>query len=186
MFRLTRQNAQLLFFFIFDLVLACAAPVEATDFFLRPTSLTMVDDWTPSLSFFVSNPTDRTIVLKVETHAKEDAASTMSAETLALKATPTEVVLKPGSRRVISLNYRSNQKQEMGDYQIVVEQLPIIYLKPHETNLPKTMIVTRYEADIKIRQHGNSEAYALNGLGQRLEGTTAMPSNGNNKVAVGD
>ncbi len=157
-------------------MLAASTPyyVQATDFYLRPKSLSMVDDWTPKLSFFVSNPGDRTIVLKVDTLAAEKPGEANGSKTLALQATPAEVVLRPGGRRVISLDVSKLPKEQVIDYQLVVEQLPIIYLKPHETNLPKTMAVTRYVADIRVRPRTNAKPYALTGFGLHADRTVAM------------
>lgn len=134
----------------------------------------MVEDWTPKLSFFVSNPSDRTIVLKVDTFAAEKPGEAMESKALTLQATPAEVVLRPGGRRVISLDVSKLPTQQVIDYQLVVEQLPIIYLKPHESNLPKTMAVTRYVADIKVRPRTDAKSYALTGFGLHAERAMTM------------
>lgn len=151
------------------LVSIFSLPAGATDFFLRPTNISMIDDWTPQLSFFVSNPSDRTIVLKVETrHTRTVLASTQPDE-IALKALPAEIVLKAGERKIIRLDYTPGSYQSSLHYEVLVEQLPIIYLKPGDDNMPETMLVTRYVAEVEVRRRKSRQQYAMTAFDRNLE-----------------
>lgn len=146
-----------------------AAPAGATDFFLRPTNLSMVEDWTSQLSFFVSNPSDRTIVLQVETRRTRTVLASAKPEEVALKALPAQIVLGAGERKVIRLDYDPRKYQSSGHYEVVVEQLPIIYLKPGDDAMPDTMLVTRYVAEVEVRQRKSRKQYAMTGFGRDFE-----------------
>lgn len=142
---------------------------SSTDFFLRPTSLSMVEDWTPQMSFFVSNPSDRTIVLKVDTRQRGPALASDTTEEVALKAFPAEIVLKAGERKIIRLDYVRGRMPLSNHFEVVVEQLPILYLKPGEEELPETMLVTRYVAEVEVRPRATRSRYAMTGFGRASE-----------------
>ena len=154
----------------------CLAPtsVSGTDFFLRPTSLSMVEDWTPAMSFFVSNPSDRTIVLRVDTRERGPVLASETAEEIALTALPAEIVLRAGDRRIIRLDYIPDRMDGSKHFEVIVEQLPIIYLKPGEDTLPETMLITRYVADVEVRPRTSRSLYAMTGFGRAFE--TNRPS----------
>ncbi len=139
------------------------------DFFLRPTSLSMVEDWTPQMSFYVSNPGDRTIVLKIDTRRRGAVLASDQPEEVPLKALPAEIVLKSGERKVIRLDYIPDKAFRSNHFEVVVEQLPIIYLKPGEDELPETMLVTRYVAEVEVRPRKTRSQYAMTGFGRALE-----------------
>ena len=155
------------------LVSGVCQSASATDFFLRPTNLSMIDDWTPQLSFFVSNPSKRTIVLKIETRQAGALSASSKPEEIALKALPAEIVLKAGERKIIRLDYVVAQIPQSNNYEVVVEQLPIVYLKPGEDTLPETMLVTRYVAEVEVRPRQSRNRYAMTGFGRNFE--TGMP-----------
>ena len=151
-----------------------ATSASGTDFFLRPTNLSMVEDWTPSMSFFVSNPSDRTIVLRVDTRERGPVLAAEKTEEIALTALPAEIVLKAGDRRVIRLDYYPNKMAGSEHFEVIVEQLPIIYLTPGEDTLPETMLITRYVAEIEVRPRKTRSQYAMTGFGRDFE--TNRPS----------
>lgn len=146
-----------------------AVPADATDFFLRPTHLSMVEDWTPQLSFFVSNPSDRTIVLQVETRQTRAVLAAVKPEEVALKALPAQIVLKAGERKIIRLEYDPRVDHAANHYEVVVEQLPIIYLRPGDEAMPDTMLVTRYVADVEVRLRSSRKQYAMTGFDRNFE-----------------
>lgn len=150
--------------------------VAATDFFLRPTNLSMIDGWTSQLSFFVSNPSERTIVLKIETRHAGTVLASNQPEEIALKALPAEIVLKAGARKIIRLDYTANQYRKSNHYEVVVEQLPIIYLKPGEGTLPQTMLVTRYVAEVEVRPREAQKQYAMTGFGRDYAKELPIPA----------
>ena len=158
------------------LVSGVCLPAGATDFFLRPTNLSMIDDWTPQLAFFVSNPSERTIVLKIETRQAGSVLASSKSEEIALRALPAEIVLKAGERKIIRLDYVIAQIPQSNHYEVVVEQLPIVYLKPGENTLPETMLVTRYVAEVEVRPRQSRNRYAMTGFGRNFE--TGMPIRG--------
>ena len=95
-------------------------------------------------------------------------------EEVALKALPAEIVLRAGERKVIRLDYRPEKLPRSDHFEVVVEQLPIIYLKPGETSLPDTMLVTRYVAEIEVRPRQARSQYSMTGFGRTLE--TGFPT----------
>ncbi len=141
-------------------------PASAIDFFLRPTNVSMVEDWSPQLSFFVSNPGERTIVLKVETRQTRTMLASTIPAVIALKALPAEIVLKAGERKIIKLDYSPADYRAFGHYEIVVEQLPVIYLRPGEDAMPETMLVTRYIAEVEVRRRKSQSQYAMTAFGR--------------------
>lgn len=151
------------------LATSLAVPAGATDFFLRPTNISMVEDWTPQLSFFVSNPSDRTIVLQVETRQARAVLASIESQEIALKALPAQIVLRAGERKIIRLDYDPRNYQPSSHYEVVVEQLPIIYLKPGDDAMPDTMLVTRYVAEIEVRLRKSRKQYAMIGFGRDLQ-----------------
>lgn len=148
---------------------ATATTAFGTDFFLRPTSLSMVEEWTPQMSFFVSNPGDRAIVLTVSTRRRGPVLASQETEEIALKALPSEIVLRAGERKIIRLDYISEQTSRSNHFEVVVEQLPIIYLKPGEEKLPETMLVTRYVAEVEVRSRETRSQYAMTGFDRAME-----------------
>jgi len=154
---------------IFMLLSLSSLSASSTDFFLRPTSLSMVEEWTPQMSFFVSNPSDRTIVLKVDTRQRGPALASDKTKEVALKALPAEIVLKAGERKIIRLEYVWERMPRSKHFEVVVEQLPILYLKPGDEELPETMLVTRYVAEVEVRPRQTRSHYAMTGFGRALE-----------------
>ncbi len=164
---------------IFTLALSLSGVCQsagATDFFLRPTNLSMIDGWTPQLAFFVSNPSERTIVLKIATREAGAVLASSKPEEISLRALPAQIVLKAGERKIIRLDYVIAQIPQSNHYEVVVEQLPIVYLKPGENTLPETMLVTRYVAEVEVRPHQSRSRYAMTGFGRNFE--TGMPIQG--------
>lgn len=135
--------------------------LSAADFSFQPTSLSMIESWTPQMSFFVSNPSERTIVLKVDTQLRGPMLASEKTQDVALTALPAEIVLQAGERKVIRLDYISESMPRSGNFEVVVEQLPIMYLTPGEAPLPATMVVKRYVAEIEVRPRGTISQYAM-------------------------
>lgn len=158
-----------------------AAPAGATDFFLRPTNLSMVEGWTRQLSFFVSNPSDRTIVLQVETRQTRTVLAAAKPEQIALTALPAQIVLKAGERKIIRLEYDPHADHAANHYEVVVEQLPIIYLKPGDDAMPDTMLVTRYVAEVEVRLRSSRKQYAMTGFDREFETGTSMRAGSSNR-----
>lgn len=150
---------------------------KAADYYFRPTNVAMIDSWTNELSFTISNPGKVPVVLKLKAHpvGAQKAQFRHLPDVLGISANT--LVLKPGERREINLDYRPQSAvQQFSSYEVTVEQLPILYVLPGSTQKSGLMNVTRYTAEIEIRERGPRQLqYAFGQLGKKkIEVKTAL------------
>ena len=156
------------------LILCVEAALQSTraaDYYFRPTNIAMADRWIDDLSFVVSNPSKVPVVLKLTTRQVGVQQALFLNLPKALHLATTTLVINPGEQKEINLEYSPKEyHRPHSSYAVVVEQLPILYVLPGSKYKPSTMVVTRYTADIEIRENGVSQRqFAINDFGRKSE-----------------
>lgn len=149
---------------------------KAADYYFRPTNVAMIDSWTNELSFTISNPGKVPVVLKLKAHpvGAQKAQFRQLPDILGISART--LILKPGETTEINLDYRPQSAvQQLSSYEVTVEQLPILYVLPGSAQKPGLMNVTRYTAEIEIRERDTQQfQYAFAQLGKKSDVRAAL------------
>lgn len=144
------------------IILYMSFSTSASDYYFRPTDIAMVSGWNSELSFTVSNPNSRTVVLEVSVRETGVLYARNSPQIMPLQALPARIILKPGTSQIITVDYQNQTPaSENHSYEIAVKQLPILYTKPSEKRPTNLMTVTQYYADIAVRDRNYDRQYAL-------------------------
>lgn len=160
------------FYLIIALLSGAISPaVNAADYYFRPTNLAMLESWSNDLNFTVSNPSKMPIVLKLTTRSVGVLNAGYKTTSTVLKVFPATMVVMPGERKTINLEYEmDNSFSGASSYEVVVEQLPILYVSPGRPKASNLMTITRYTAEIEIRGKGTKQhQYAFNQFGKQSD-----------------
>jgi len=150
---------------------AAARSTHSADYYFRPTNLAMLDSWNNDLSFTVSNPSKMPIVLKLTAQPVGILQTRLDQMPNALTVFPTTMIVMPGERKKIRLDYMaSDNSPRISSYEVAVEQLPILYASPGSSAVLGIMEVTRYIADVEVRENGTAKRqYAVNSFEKRSD-----------------
>lgn len=151
---------------LFLLILWPPAISGAADYYFRPTSLAMVGNWNRDLSFTVSNPGKNPVVLSLKALPSGLIPLAARNRPVALEVFPARVLLLPGESKSVKIDYfRRQDSQAPTSYELVVEQLPILFVKPGGIDESDIMTVTRYTASIDVRlRDGLPRQFAMQAL----------------------
>lgn len=143
--------------------------ISAADYYFRPTNLAMLESWSNELSFTVSNPSKMPIVLKLTSRSVGVQNANYETASMALSVLPATMVLMPGERRLVNLMYEMGSSfDRVSSHELVVEQLPILYVSPGKLKASSLMTVTRYTAEIEVRERGTKQhQYAFSQFGKQ-------------------
>lgn len=145
--------------------------IGAADYYFRPTSLAMLESWSNELSFTVSNPSTKPIVLKLTSRSVGVLNANYETASMALSVLPATMVLMPGERRLVNLTYEVGSSfDRVSSHELIVEQLPILYVSPGKPKASSLMTVTRYTAEIEVRKRGAKQhQYAFSQFGKQSD-----------------
>ena len=126
----------------------------------------MVGNWSRDLNFTVTNPGRSPVVLSLKARPAGFMPLAARNRPVALDVFPARVLLLPGESKSVTLDYVELKGREVhGSYELVVEQLPILFVTPGSSRVPDIMTVTRYTAAIDVRlQDGPRRQYAMQAL----------------------
>lgn len=148
--------------------------ISSSDYYFRPANLAMVGDWQKTLTFVVSNPGDKAIALEVGIKAVGVMPADMTSMPVGVEVAPSRILLRAGARELITVTYAGAAGANfIPSYEVWVEQLPLLYVSPGQRSVPTLMNITRYVAEIEVRQQLDHRQYAMTAI-EREEPRTVL------------